>query len=103
MHTEDKRAAIDRAALAGTFPVTSLAMNLGDTVTPAARDSLIVRAAISHLVALDLITVADPEDFERFLPVEVPAPFDDDLRAKITEAQTEKRRILAWLHRGARP
>lgn len=65
--------------------------------TPATRDALLVQFALTHLASYGLISIADAEQFEGWLPLELEPPFADDMLAAVREGVENQARINAAL------
>lgn len=65
--------------------------------TAADRDRLVLRAAVTYLVANGLITVASVASFGQWLPFGLEPPFADDLRAAVEQGVENLRKINAEL------
>lgn len=94
------REAINRATRAATLATTGF---IGEqrlqlqACTPATRDALLVRFAITYLASNGLISIADAAQFEDWLAVDLEPPFADDMLDALREGVDSQARINAAL------
>ena len=77
---------VDRVVRAAYLVVPGWVLDVLGRVTAADRDALLLRYAVSWLVANELVTVAEPAAFERLLAMELPEPFAADMWERLQEA-----------------
>jgi len=95
---EKTQANIDQALRMAVFAVDGFVLDHRDQLaacTAAAQTNLTVRAALAYLLGRGLVHLASAEQWDQFLPIDVPEPFLTDLTNALHEAMAQQVRINA--------
>ncbi len=94
-------AAIERALSYAVLPARFFAMTgLTAPMSPADRDALLLRFAVTWLVSNGLVAVGPPEVFKRWLSNELAEPFARDVMPRVRDAVEHLAGVTAALEWG---
>jgi hypothetical protein len=95
---EQVRRDVEKAARAASMAMGLFATRNHDALhqcVPVDHDRILIQGTLAYLFSLGLITSAEEEKWEQWLPTDIPEPFGGDLRARLTEAVARRRRLDA--------